>query len=352
MAERHRCGSAAEVDHGVGEVWKDLRFPLDGGPLCSVHVYEVVDGAGAPVSRWLAWFFDHLIADYVSAQLFKQACGTWPRSLGRFDSYAEWLRRQRRSFHSLDTPAADFWRQHLRDAPLAVCDRLPARIAGQDGGSRELVLTARTLPAAPATPSAPSAPPSAEDALAALCEQHTVTPFMVLTCAVALATAEGAVTDDMVLVLSTHGRDQASMNVFGYLSNLVPLRLDLRDTPQLADALERVGAAIVDTAAHCATPWPYINRVAGTGQPDTFGEATVTINHVPHLTFTDGEVAALSGSTTAGQESGLWIDVLQRVGGGISFSVKYDPTRYAADRVEEFCDSVLEQWEQLLLEAV
>lgn len=172
---------------------------------------------------------------------------------------------------------------------------------------------------------------------------------MVIVGAVALAVAEATAVRDMVFVLSTHGRDDTSVQVFGYLSNLVPLRLTVEDVSQPLLALGRVRSAVIDTAAYCSTPWPFINGALRMPRPDALGDATVTLNYVAQFPLTADEFAQVNGSTSPGEESGLWIDVLpQRGGEGFYLVVKYDPTRYDTKRIDELCDSIAGHWEHML----
>ena len=338
ISDHRQYISEDEVRIDVTKMSSGLTFERSEGALCSVVLYDVVNDAGRPAKRWLAWFFDHLISDVASLELFKDACAQEPRAFGELGGYEEWLRWQAENFRALDTPEADFWREHLRGAQLSICDHLPARIAGQDQLSSSITVAARAIE-------------SHGGALWTLCGEHNVTPFMVIAGAVALAVAEATSIQNMAFVLSTHGRDDASAQVFGYLSNLVPLGLTV-DASRPLLTLDRVRAAVVDTAAHCSTPWPFINLALGMPRPDALGDATVTLNYLAQFPLTADEFAELNGSTVSGEESGLWIDVMRRPeDGGFYLVVKYDPARYETHRVGELCDLMVSRWDQLLATA-
>lgn len=143
VSDHRQFTSADEVRADITTVLASLTFDRSAGPLCSVVLYDVVNEAGRVAKRWLAWFFDHLISDVVSLELFKEACAQEPRTLDELGGYEEWLRWQAGNFRTVDTPEAEFWREHLRDAQLRICDHLPARIAGQAGMGSCLSVTGR-----------------------------------------------------------------------------------------------------------------------------------------------------------------------------------------------------------------
>jgi hypothetical protein len=335
VAERRRFSSRVAASDDIKAVWRELSFSHTDGPLCRVLAYDLVDAEDALTDRWLAWFFDHLISDMVSVELFKEAFEQQPKGFDELAGYVEWLQQQASGYHSLDTPEAEFWREQLRDAPLDICDRLSARIVEQAGFGPLLTRTGRALTAD-------------EDELWELCGQYEATPFMVIGCAVALAVAEATSMQDLVFVLSAHGRDEDSVQIFGYLSNLVPLRLNIPDVSQPRQALDRIHTAVADAGAHCSTPWPYINRAVGMARPDRIGDSTVTLNFVGQLPLNSEEFSQLQGRNTPGEESGLWIDILQRHEGGFYLLAKYDPTRYRTEQVEQLCDAIVAHWQSLL----
>jgi hypothetical protein len=332
-------GSAGALDGSAGALGGSA------GTLCSVLLYDILGQAGGQAQRWLAWFFDHLISDAVSLELFEHACAQRPTAFGEIGGYEEWLRRQAGNFRVMNSPEAEFWSEYLRGAQLRTCDHLPARIAGQAGAGQAGVGSALTLTGRPLK--ADNAP------FLGFCGELRVTPFIIITATVALAVAEATAADDMVFVMSSHGRDEASAQVFGYLSNLVPLRLTVKNGSGPLLALDRVRSAVIDTSAYCSTPWPFINRALGMPRPDALGDATVTLNYNAQVPLTVEEFAAIDGLASPGQESGLWIDIMPRHGGGgFYIVVKHDPARYDRQRVGELCDSIVSHWEHIMASVI
>ncbi|MGX7825161.1 non-ribosomal peptide synthetase [Actinokineospora sp. 24-640] len=139
----------------------------------------------------------------------------------------------------------DWWRQTLAGAPPVIAlptDRpRPDRLTF-DGDEVWFDLPAGLL-----------------DQVTSVARTHGATPYMVLLAAYTALLSRLAATDDVVVGVSTAGRDRPELaDLVGMFVNPVVLRADLAGAPTFADLLTRVRAALAEAMDHGDTPFQAI----------------------------------------------------------------------------------------------
>ncbi|MEO6461619.1 MAG: condensation domain-containing protein, partial [Candidatus Eisenbacteria bacterium] len=96
-------------------------------------------------------------------------------------------------------------------------------------------------------------------ALRDLARRESTTLFTVLVAALGSLLGRYAGQSDVIVGTPTSGRGAAEFeNVVGYFSNLVPVRLDLRDDPDLGSVVARARAAVLEALALQDLPFPVL----------------------------------------------------------------------------------------------
>lgn len=130
-------------------------------------------------------------------------------------------------------------------------------------------------------------PPGLLDRVGALGQSLSATPYMVLLAAYAALLSRLSATDDVVIGVSTSGRDRAELaDLIGMFVNPVVLRADVAGDPAFADLVGRVRTALVDAMDHGDTPFQAI--VADlVSRPDPAVQPLfqVAFNYVPDSGF-------------------------------------------------------------------
>ncbi|GAA4444322.1 hypothetical protein GCM10023148_51300 [Actinokineospora soli] len=97
------------------------------------------------------------------------------------------------------------------------------------------------------------------DRVGALAQSLSATPYMVLLAAYAALLSRLSATDDIVIGVSTAGRDRAELaELIGMFVNPVVLRADAAGDPAFAELVARVKVALVDAMDHGDTPFQAI----------------------------------------------------------------------------------------------
>ncbi|GGS13220.1 non-ribosomal peptide synthetase [Actinokineospora fastidiosa] len=99
-------------------------------------------------------------------------------------------------------------------------------------------------------------PPGLLDRVGALAQARSATPYMVLLAAYAALLSRLSAADDIVVGVSTAGRDRPElMDLIGMFVNPVVLRADVSGDPAFGDLVSRVRAALADAMDHGDTPF-------------------------------------------------------------------------------------------------
>ncbi|MGW5054169.1 non-ribosomal peptide synthetase [Actinokineospora sp. NPDC004072] len=99
-------------------------------------------------------------------------------------------------------------------------------------------------------------PPGLLDRVGALAASLSATPYMVLLAAYAALLARLSASEDIVVGVSTAGRDRPELvDLIGMFVNPVVLRADVSGDPAFTDLVSRVRAALADAMDHGDTPF-------------------------------------------------------------------------------------------------
>jgi Condensation domain len=221
-------------DDGPDALRDELAAPFD------LLDARLVRAALLPRRRLVALTLHHAIADGGSAsvlageltRLLAEDAPALPELAIQFGDYAAW----ERSF--ADPALLAWWAAALRPAPA------PLRLPGARTGP---VTTFRTTP----RPLPPVAPEVAR-ALARLAARHRTTLPAVLGAA-AIATLAPYAGDAITVGVTVSNRHRPELrHVVGYLSDQLPVRVDLSGAPSFGELLERFDAGHAEALAHQA----------------------------------------------------------------------------------------------------
>ncbi|MPZ79314.1 MAG: amino acid adenylation domain-containing protein [Actinophytocola sp.] len=185
----------------------------------------------------------------------------------QYPDFSAWQREQLTGA-GLDSELA-FWRAKLAGAPAVIglpTDRpRPARL-GFEGDEVWFDLPAGLL-----------------DQVGAAARTHAATPQMVLLTAYTALLARLSGTDDVVVGVSTAGRDLPELApLIGMFVNPVALRVDASGDPTFAELLSRVRAALLDAMEHWHTPFQKIVETAAPQRdPSVQPVFQVAFNYIP-----------------------------------------------------------------------
>jgi amino acid adenylation domain-containing protein len=186
--------------------------------------------------------------------------------------YADYSAWQRDQLADLDRQLA-FWRDRLAGAPavLALPTDRPRPSRPTFAGDEVWFDMPAGLPAR----------------VADLGRQASATPQMVLLTAYAALLARLSGSDDVVLGLSTSGRDLPELApLVGMFVNPVALRVDVSGGPTFAELLTRVRDALLDVMEHWHTPFQKIVEVvAPQRDPAVQPVFQVAFNYIPDSGF-------------------------------------------------------------------
>ncbi|GAB1510163.1 non-ribosomal peptide synthetase [Actinophytocola sp. KF-1] len=255
-------------------------IPLDAPPLWRARIARLPGDRVA-----LLFVAHHAVFDSHSILALRQELvelcraavdGREPRLPELAIQYADYSAWQRDQLSDLDQQLA-FWRGQLAGAPPVI--GLP---------------TDRPRPSQPTFAGdevwfdMPSGLPAR---VADLGRQASATPQMVLLSAYAALLARLSGSDDVVLGLSTSGRDLPELApLIGMFVNPVALRVDVSGDPTFAELLARVRGALLDVMEHWHTPFQKIvEEIAPQRDPAVQPVFQVAFNYIPDTGF-DGIV--------------------------------------------------------------
>lgn len=189
----------------------------------------------------------------------------------QYPDYSAWQREQLAG-PGLETELA-FWRERLAGAPAVIglpTDRPRPAQLGFDGDEVWFDLPAELVARAAETGG-----------------KHAATTQMVLLTAYTALLARLSGTDDIVLGLSTGGRDLPELApLVGMFVNPVALRVDASGDPTFAELLGRTRTALLDVMEHWQTPFQKIVEVvAPQRDPSVQPVFQVAFNYVPDSGF-------------------------------------------------------------------
>jgi amino acid adenylation domain-containing protein len=189
----------------------------------------------------------------------------------QYADYSAWQREQLAG----DALAAQltFWRAHLAGAPEVIglpTDRPRPPRLGFGGDEVWFDMPAGLL-----------------DRVGELGRRSSATPQMVLLTAYAALLSRLSGSDDVVLGLSTAGRDLPELApLVGMFVNPVALRVDASGDPTFAELLGRVRGALLDVMEHWHTPFQTIvEAVAPRRDPSVQPVFQVAFNYIPDSGF-------------------------------------------------------------------
>ncbi len=225
----------------------------------------------------------HAVFDSHSAVVFSQevtelagalAAGREPRLPALDIQYADFAAWQRDQLAGAELDGRlEFWRDRLAGAPAVIglpTDRPRPPRLGFAGDEVWFDMPAGLL-----------------DAVGELGRQHSATPQMVLLTGYAALLARLAGTDDVVIGVSTAGRDLPELApLIGMFVNPVALRVDASGDPAFGELLARVRAALLDAMEHWHTPFQKIvEAVAPQRDPSVQPVFQVAFNYIPDSGF-------------------------------------------------------------------
>jgi plasmid stabilization system protein ParE len=242
------------------------RFDLSAGPLLRARVFRVPRHGDT-----VAVTAHHVAFDGWSTGILIGELLTLYRAFGRSEpsplpeptmQYDDFARLQERQWADRGfTDALAYWEDTLSGAP-AVSTFPPSR-------------------ARPATPGYHGRhirydfDPALRLAVSALAARAGVTPFMVMTAAVAVVLARHAGTDDVLIGTVVAGRDlPESIGLIGCFAHPVVLRIRLGESATVQDLLDRTRSACVAAFEHGHVPFErlvdHLRPARGPGAPPFF----------------------------------------------------------------------------------
>ncbi|MCP3140924.1 non-ribosomal peptide synthase/polyketide synthase [Pyxidicoccus xibeiensis] len=222
-------------------------FDLARGPLLRATLVRL-----SPTRHLLLLVVHHIICDAWSLGLLMRELGALYEAFSRsqpsplpplrLDSvdHAAWLRRWLRGA-VLERQLA-WWREQLAGVPVALSlptDRPRPAVQTHQGAARAFTLS-----------------PATGEALAALCRQEGVTPFMVLLATWQVLLARHAAQEDVCVGTPIAGRTEAGLEgMVGFFVNMLVLRARLDGKPSFREVLRRVREAALGAYAHQDVPF-------------------------------------------------------------------------------------------------
>ncbi|MFI7501493.1 amino acid adenylation domain-containing protein [Streptomyces sp. NPDC049687] len=229
---------------------RDTVLDPERAPLYRVAVLNTGDGSSLLVITLHHAVADQRTLDIVLEELameYGRATGSAdpgmpePPPAADYRQYAV-LQTQRRAGAD---KSLEYWRTALADAP-AMTD-LPFRLPPSAVPSFAGGATAVTLDE------------DADRAVRDLAVRAGTTPAVLFLTAAALVLARWARSDELVVGVAASARDRAEFQrTVGFFVDTVPVRLDIRDRPTMATALERVREALARGLEHSAVPFDEI----------------------------------------------------------------------------------------------
>ncbi|WBB69500.1 amino acid adenylation domain-containing protein [Micromonospora sp. WMMD812] len=249
-------------------------IPLDAPPLWRARLARLADDQYS-----LMFVVHHAVFDSRSAVLLAAELAAFSRAVltgapaevpelpVQYADFAVWQREQLAGAE-LDRQLA-FWRDHLAGAPAVTglpLDRPRPAQLGFAGDEVHFDLPEGLL-----------------DRVGEVATTAAATPYMVLLAAFAALLSRISGDEDVVVGVSTAGRDNAELApLIGMFVNPVALRCDLAGDPSFADLLGRVRNGLVDAMEHGQTPFQRIvEAVAPNRDPAVQPVFQTALNFIP-----------------------------------------------------------------------
>ncbi|SCL72255.1 amino acid adenylation domain-containing protein [Micromonospora citrea] len=266
-----------ERDERATELLSELGrtpIPLDAPPLWRARLVRLADDQVV-----LLFVVHHAVFDSHSAVLFIDELAAFGRAALtgapadvpelpiQYADFAVWQREQLTGAE-LDRQLA-FWRSHLVGAPPATALPLDRPRPAQLGFAGDEVRF--------------DLPDGLLDRVAQVATGAAATPYMVLLAAFTALLSRISGDDDVVVGVSTAGRDTAEVApLIGMFVNPVALRCDLTGDPTFAELLGRVRGGLVDAMEHGSTPFQKIvEAVAPQRDPSVQPIFQTALNYIP-----------------------------------------------------------------------
>jgi non-ribosomal peptide synthetase component F len=233
-------------------------FDLTTGPLIRCLLIKVSND-----EHYLGVTMHHIVSDAWSIGLFVRElitlykAGGDPHRAGlaplpvQYRDYASWQRGWLTG-DALEYQVS-YWRRHLDGAPRALALPTVQRRTNAlraEAGQVLAELTARETAA-----------------LHELCLEHGVTSFMVLYAVLAVIFSRWAGQADVVIGVPVAGRTSSMTDrLIGFFINMLPLRIDMSDNPDVASLLQRARRVALDGYAHAEAPMDELVRDLNIGR--------------------------------------------------------------------------------------
>jgi amino acid adenylation domain-containing protein len=240
---------ATPLDGAIEAVNEELArpFDLEAGPLFRTLLLKV--GRDSHVLCFCAhhiivdpWSFDVILSEVVSLYEARRAGreSRLPTLPIQYKDYAAWLNAQLADGHM--QLHLDYWKAKLRGLPPPFeieTDRPRPALKSFRGG-----LLRRMLP------------PNTAAALRSACEQHCVTPFIVLLSVVKALLHRYTELSDLTVGTPMAGRDLPELDgQVGLYMNLVPLRTRVDGSRPFTELLSAVKQTVIEAQQHQAVPF-------------------------------------------------------------------------------------------------
>ncbi|MEU5949325.1 amino acid adenylation domain-containing protein [Micromonospora sp. NPDC047465] len=249
-------------------------IPLDAPPLWRARLVRLADDEVA-----LLFVVHHAVFDSHSAVLFTNELAAFSRAALtgapadvpelpiQYADFAVWQRDQLTGAE-LDRQLG-FWRNHLAGAPPVTALPLDRPRPAQLGFAGDEVHF--------------DLPDGLLDRVGKLAAGAAATPYMVLLAAFTALLSRISGDDDVVVGVSTAGRDTAEVTpLIGMFVNPVALRCELTGDPTFAELLGRVRGGLVDAMEHGSTPFQKIvETVAPQRDPSVQPIFQTALNFIP-----------------------------------------------------------------------
>lgn len=273
--------SPAEADDrflALAEQLSRTPIPLEQTPLWRAKLVRDATGLLSLLLVAHHAIFDSSSALVLEAELTEIAAallaGREPRLPPLDIQYADFAVWQREQLAGAELERQlDFWRTHLSAAPEVIgltTDRPRPQHLGFAGDEIWFDPPAGLL-----------------DEVDALARQHAATPQMVLLTAFAAVLSRLTASSDVVIGLSTSGRDLPQLvPLIGMFVNPVALRVDVSGDPTFTELLARVRATLLDVMEHWHAPFQKIvEAVAPRRDPSVQPVFQVAFNYIPDTGF-------------------------------------------------------------------
>lgn len=234
----------AEFD-AIAAACSEQHFDLDTPPLFDICLVRL-----APQEHRLVWVVHHIVWDAASVGIFlrdlssayrARCAGLRPELPDLPIAYADYACWQSEWLAVKGGELAEWWREHLRGAPVTELPSDHPRPSTQTFGGR--ALEGELLPEQPLR------------ALRGFCEEHRVTPYMAVLAMFAHLLGRWTRTEEVVVGSPFSIRPDARLeNLVGFFVNMVPLRCPADAGDLLAQCLS-VRDVVVDTMDRAALPF-------------------------------------------------------------------------------------------------